>query len=150
MMEIQCKTIDRFWRLLSVFLLAVLCGCGSREQLGDVTGQITFQGKPVTKAVIHFSNPTKGIFIAAESNAMGQYVVEMAKGRGLPAGTYQVSISPASPVPTKAVPATGPLPKSIKAPESPDIPPKYRDSKTSGLTLTVVDGQNCFDVKMTL
>lgn len=127
---------------LACLTLATL-GCGRGEVLGKVSGQVKFQGQPVTEGVILFSNAEKGVHITADLNKDGRYVVEMAKGYGLPLGDYQVTISP----PLPDTPPVGPIPK-VKVKEYPDIPPKYRRAETSGLTMTVRAGENPFDVDM--
>lgn len=121
----------------------VIPGCGRGEVLGKVYGQVTFQGRPVTAGVIVFSNAEKGVHITADLTREGRYVVEMAKGYGLPLGDYQVAINP----PLPDTPPVGPIPKS-KIKEYPEIPPKYRRAEMSGLTLTVREGENPFDVDM--
>lgn len=129
------------------FAVVTLVGCESRAVLGKVSGQVTFQGKAVANAAVLFSNAAQGVYITANADAEGRYAVEMAQGRGLPPGSYQITINP--PPITPPTMSTGPLPKPEKLPEYPSIPKKYRDVKTSGLTLTVVEGDNRFDVNMT-
>lgn len=118
-------------------------GCGRGEVLGKVSGQVKFRGRPVTEGVIVFSNAEKGVHITADLNREGRYIVEMAKGYGLPLGDYQVTINP----PLPDTPPVGPIPK-VKVKEYPDIPVKYRRAETSGLTLTVQAGENPFDVDL--
>ena len=67
----------------------------------------------------------------------------MAEGAGLPPGTYQVSISP----PVEDLPL-GPVQASPQPKEYPNIPERYRDPQTSGLTLRVRAEANRLDVDM--
>ena len=121
-----------------------LAGCGGpSETLGKVAGKVTFQGEPVTEGVVIFSNQEKGVYMTAALGPDGSYTVEMAQGSGLPLGTYRVSIAP--PPPNDRV---GPVPKPIKPGAHSNIPQKYRKPDTSGLTLTVEQGENTFDVDM--
>ncbi|MGE3805506.1 MAG: carboxypeptidase-like regulatory domain-containing protein [Gemmataceae bacterium] len=123
-------------------LLLLLPGCAQpQEQLGKLTGKVTFQGQPVKEGVVIFSNAAKGVHMTANLNEQGTYTVEMAKGFGLPLGTYAVSVSP----PIVDLP-TGSAPPPVK--EHPEIPLPYRDPKTSGLSVTIVDGDNTFDIDM--
>lgn len=116
-------------------------GCGSHEARGRVVGKVTFQGKVVSEGQVVFSNMDKGIHIAAQLKPEGTYEVRMGKGAGLPSGTYSVCVCP-PPLMPKGVfdPAT------VK--QYPNIPQKYREASTSGLTLTVQEGENLFDVAM--
>lgn len=121
-----------------------LGGCGSGQKLGRVHGKVTFQGKPVSEGIISFSNREKGVFLTAKLSADGSYELVTAQGRGLPLGTYQAAINPPL-VDAPLGPALGPP----KVPAYPNIPEKYRKPETSGLTLTVKEGDNPFDVDMT-
>jgi hypothetical protein len=101
-----------------------------------------FQGKPVTEGRVVFSNFQRGIHLTAELRPDGSYEVLSAKGRGLPLETYEVSVIPPPP-PMVLVASEGPPRKQY-----PNIPPKYRDPKTSGVTLTVREGVNPLDIDM--
>ncbi len=127
-----------------VLLGLCLTGCGGpREILGKVSGKVTFQGEPVSEGLVIFSNTDKGVYMTAKLGPDGSYAVKMAEGSGLPLGTYQVSITP----PLVEVPL-GPMLTPPKPRAFPNIPPKYRRNETSGLTLTVEQGDNTFDVDM--
>lgn len=73
----------------------------------------------------------------------GHYEVNTANGAGLPLATYEVFVSPP---PSEAV--TGVFNQKPPLKEYPNIPPKYRDSKTSGLILTLQEGENRLDIDM--
>ena len=122
----------------------VLSGCGgSHEKPWPVAGKVTFRGKPVSAGTIRFSNADKGIDMTADLHPDGAYEVTMARGVGLPAGTYQVVIMP----PQLTVPL-GPIEQPLKRREYRDIPAKYRLPSTSGLTLVVKPASNRFDLDM--
>ncbi len=106
--------------IAATVVAATLTGCGSREVLRTVSGRVSFRGQPISKAVVLFSNSEKGIYVTAEVGAEGRYVVQMARGAGLPLGSYQVSVTPP---PITAPPmTTGPIPAVPKTPERTDIP----------------------------
>jgi len=129
----------------AIMLLALLLGgCGPSEPLGRVEGRVTFEGEPVAGACILFQNPEKGVYIMADLNEDGRYLVQMDKGYGLPLGDYEVSLSP--PPPKQTFGPQGPPPDSADA--FPNIPEKYRQPKTSGLKLQVKSGVNRLDVEM--
>jgi hypothetical protein len=145
--RLASSNLHRVLQTIVPVLSLALClsGCGDKgPKLAPVSGHVTFQGKPVAAGMVRFSNPPAGIDILATLQADGAYSVHMAKGNGLPEGTYAVAVVPPrvnSPVGTMTPP---PLP------EYPDIPEKYRQPSTSGLTLTVKPGGNPFDIDMQL
>ena len=120
-------------------------GCAPTEELGKVTGKVTFEGKPVSPALITFSNRDKGVNILAEINADGTYQVMMAKGAGLPLGTYKVIVNPPL-VDAPLGPLQAPLPKNQKFE---NIPERYRRLETSPLSLRVNSGENPLNVELT-
>ena len=71
----------------------------------------------------------------------GGYEVITAEGAGLPVGAYQVCVHP--PLSNPGIPSDAP-----KNRQYPNIPQQYRACETSGLTLTVNEGKNQFDIAM--
>ncbi|MCX7426007.1 MAG: carboxypeptidase regulatory-like domain-containing protein [Planctomycetia bacterium] len=132
----------RIAALAALVLLAavVSAGCKKGETLGTVTGNVTFQGKPVTEGMVMFVGP--GVHMTAKLDAQGHYEVKQAKGAGLPPGSYQVSVNP----PVIDAPMAGGPP--VKIPTFPNIPLRYRDPKTSGQTLTVTEKGSTLDIDM--
>lgn len=120
----------------------LLGGCGPSEQLGRIGGTVTFQGRPVSKGMVLFSCIDKGVNMTAQLKENGTYEIIMAKGAGLPLGTYKVCVSP--PPVFHAIGAAPPQ----QSPACPDIPAKYRNYMTSGLTTEIKDGENTFDIDM--
>lgn len=73
----------------------LLVGCGSGEQLYDVSGTITYEGKPIPKGLIFF-DPEKGTpgtqgFANIENGLFDTSV--SGKGKGIRGGAYSVRIS---------------------------------------------------------
>ena len=84
------RASDRRLAALLAGLLAVLgplAGCQRGEELGHVTGKVTFQGQPVTSGMVIFANKEKGVYMTAPLDAQGAFEVIMAQGAGLPLGT---------------------------------------------------------------
>jgi hypothetical protein len=128
---------------LLALIVFFLSGCGrTHETLYPVVGRVTFQGRPVAAGIIRFSNPKIGIDTLADLRPDGTYEVVRAHGPGLPAGKYRVAILP--PRVDMPLGATRPPP----SPECSNIPNKYRDPTTSGLTHTVTPDNKDFDVNM--
>jgi hypothetical protein len=128
--------------LLLAALSVVVFGCKPAEKLGRIGGKVTFQEQPVSEGMVVFSCVDKGVNMTGPLKADGTYEIIMAKGAGLPLGTYKVCVSP----PLTFVPIGEAAPQ--KAKNYPNIPKKYRNLETSGLTVTVKDGENRFDISM--
>ena len=117
-------------------------GCGARPT-GTVTGKITYQDGPVKGGQVIFAAPD-GHSVLAEIKEDGSYVAEK-----VPVGEAKVAVQ------TRALGVTASMPKRALPPEkqqggrmSPDearrrfvqIPERYENTETSGLTCTVVQG----------
>lgn len=139
----QYATRSNILKLLGALLALGLAGCGNNgPKYFPVSGRVTFAGKPVAAGMVRFNNPQGSIDIFAKIEADGAYNVRMAKGNGLPEDSYAVAVMPPrinAPVGTMTLPPQPPCP---------DIPEKYRQPSTSGLTLTVEPNSNQFDIDM--
>src|SRR5438876_932168 len=80
--------------VLSVAFLAMgLPGCSRGPAVGEVSGKVTFERKPVTEGTITFINPTTGYAAEAGLQKDGSYVVVTPEG-GLVVGDYLVMVNP--------------------------------------------------------
>ena len=134
-------------------ILAALWGCGrSGPAYWPISGKVTFQGKPVTVGQIRICNPKEGIDIIQSLSADGQYTIITGKRQGLPEGPYQVAIVPKLDFSKMERDSNGlPIPSTVPSAAErnpPNIPRKYHDPASSGLTLTVKPEPNTFDVDM--
>jgi hypothetical protein len=121
-----------------------MTGCSSRlEPLGEVAGRVTYEGQPFSEAEIHFSNPDQGVFIKAPLGGDGSYEMKIAGRLGLPLGAYQVAIRKPTFDAVTGGPQPTPPPRTF-----PDIPPKYLEPETSGLSLTVKPGMNELNIDL--
>ena len=124
--------------VLVMLAFTSLLGCRrSGEVLVPISGKVTFAGKPLATGSVRFYNPQTGIDMLALIGSDGTYKVLRAKGPGLPEGTYQIAILP----PQAEYPIGGLMEAPPKQEPFPDVPAKYRDPATSGLTVTVEPGQ---------
>lgn len=128
----------------------VLAGCGSSgPKYWPISGRVTFQGEPVTKASIRLTNAKAGIDVLAKLDADGKYEILGGKKMGLPEATYQVSIVPDVDISNLKQTKTGVMVAVGPPPPPPrNIPPRYQKPGASGLTLTVKPESNVFDVDM--
>ena len=130
------KSVLRVRVLLLMGLLTCTCcwiGCGGGEPSGSVSGKVTYNGKPVTPGVVQFMNPDTGIGASAQLDASGAYKV-----LSLRTGEYQVAIQD-PPVPSPEEVGKGAQVQKV------DVPDKYVDPLTSGLTATISEGENSVD-----
>lgn len=142
------------WLLLLAGIAAsVTCGCGrSGPAFWPISGKVTFQGKPVVVGQIRFCNPKVGIDVIESLDARGQYTVITGDRKGLPEGQYQVAVMPKLDFSKVKCDASGrPIPSTMPSAlerNPPNIPAKYQDPATSGLTMTVKPESSVCDVDM--
>ena len=120
--------------LLMGLLTCTYCwiGCSGRAPSGSVSGKVTYKGKPVTSGGVLFVNLTTGIGASAELGATGAYNV-----MSLRTGEYQVALQTLAPPPGK-------MAEGVQL-KKPNVPDKYLDPQTSGLTATITEGMNSVD-----
>jgi hypothetical protein len=133
------------WRLLFgmvALLLVVATGCGDRYY--QVQGQVLRSGEPIAlpDCRITFLDAERGIVAPAIIGPDGKYRLGPAPELALRPGTYAVVVS----FPNECLPPTDPndplkaLPtEELEQQLGRFIPRKYRDPKTSGLTLTITN-----------
>ncbi len=117
-----------------LFLLAFFSiGCGG-PPAGEVTGQVTFNGSPLTSGTITFvPQSAAGVYAHAEVQADGRYAAETDEtGKRIPVGQYRVMIS--------AVKDVGP-----EEPVESLLPLRFSSDTQSKLTADVGEGQNVID-----
>ena len=122
---------SRLTRTLVVALLVLATGCtDQKEPSCSLSGTVVADGSPIGDCKIGVYNltskKTKGTIV----DGQGQFTFEE-----LPLGEYEVMI----------------LLKPSNSPKDvidERIPQKFRDRKTSGITVSVVEGENKLDVDM--
>ncbi len=144
--------------------LTVLPGCGKKNALGplvmgSVKGTVTLDGKaPPAGTQITFTHKERAFPAVAEIGSDGSYTLTFNQKPQVPVGTYDVAVVPSPSSGTNVDPSDHEAYKAMmtggqvgaKTPLNPTtIPAKYRSAATSGLTCTVLEGQETvFDVKM--
>src|SRR5262245_41693700 len=108
---------------------SILSGCGGSSGGIDVSGNITYRGKPVGEGDIAFF-PASGNPIGALVDSGGNYEV------ALPPGEYRVIIGKSNPFPP------GWKEGDPQPPPKDPLPPKYAEPTTTELKATVSDAQS--------
>ncbi|MBN2295064.1 MAG: carboxypeptidase regulatory-like domain-containing protein [Pirellulales bacterium] len=122
-----------FRSLIACLLVCLIwgTGCGLAEPpRGAVSGAVIYNGQPLTSGVVTLVNETTGVGASVELDSSGGYYIQSIR-----TGQYKVAIYNTPPPP-------GGKPVML------DIPGKYQDIQTSGLSVTVEEGDNTADFKL--
>ncbi len=163
----MCSSATRICKRLAVLALVPcllsLFGCGGPQRVatGGVKGKVTYGENPLPAGCkIVFMHQEKSIPATADVGADGSYTLLFNGKPAVPVGTYKVSITPppskeaeTPPDPSnpeaykKYMMGGGAKPKATDT--KPPFPKKYQSPETSGVTCTVIEGQETtFDVPM--
>lgn len=125
-------------RIVVLGLTIAFTGCG--PSFGDVRGRVTLGGKPVTKGIVIFLDETNLPY----------------SGEIQPDGTYSIRKIPAGPVkvyaytrpPSSATLRTKDPAAPAEKPGPDDIPAKYANPETLGLSTTIKSGSNEYNLEL--
>jgi len=117
--------------------LVILAGCGSGFDLRSVSGQITLRdGTPLAGVRITCECPELRVSATAVTDEHGHFrLTTLDSGDGAPVGSYQVAV-----VDARGEDMDDPTPIRIHA--------RYRRYETSGLTFSVGDGTNEWEIRL--
>jgi hypothetical protein len=129
---INRRRANRCWVVLPALLLSsVVAGCGSGSDLCSVTGQVTYQGKPLEQGSIVFVSPTSRQVTGEIASGEILKVTTTQTGDGIAAGEYLVAIS--------SLDRSEKHRNSMSPPSL--IPTRYSDATTSGLKATILPNE---------
>ena len=146
-----------------VCICAVVFGCRGSEDINvyPVTGVVTLNGKPLGNASIIFNpamTPSLGRLATARTDQQGKFTLYTENRRGAGVCSYTVTViaeeeSAERPDPradrnAAASSTPGKLPISQK-PGKLRVPEMYTKQEESGLTFTVLNESNHFEIKLT-
>lgn len=153
----------RFFVAGLVLLVAYGCGGETGPETHPVTGTVTLDGEPVEGATVSFSPAEGGVRAAVgETDATGRYTLTtMRSGDGAMAGSFNVRVFKYEV--EEGTVATGPPPtedqeytddyagaaREATPPPENLLPDRYADARGSGLSYTVVPGENTYDIELT-
>jgi hypothetical protein len=135
---------------IAAALLALAAGCGGR---GDVSGKVTYKGKPLVWGTVQFEG-SDGMLKQGNINSDGSYAVQ-----GVKTGEAKVAVSSVNPNSSDFQPRLADDRQRLeegRAPASPrsqvkgwfPIPEKYDTPHKSGLTYPIKSGDNTIDIEL--
>ncbi|MHC2068511.1 hypothetical protein ACYFX5_13685 [Bremerella sp. T1] len=136
--------------LLLFGMLIFSVGCDSGPQLGQVTGKVTYQGKPLKKGTIIFEVPGSRSSFGEIEGGQIVNVSTFESGDGVPIGEANVAInsyddSAPSAQPSSQGNASAPGGASQMVVGKNLLPSRYANPATSNLTVTIAAGDNVID-----
>jgi len=128
----------------TILVVAAVCflfaGCGGAEEgTATVSGVVTLDGKPVEGAAVGFLGREGGRLATEQTDSSGKFTIVAALGKNV----VTIAKASANPPPPGDVPMEMPTDaayqKMVQEQKS-EIPARYGDPKTSGLSVEVVEG----------
>lgn len=142
-----------------------IAGCGDSggrtgsDPVYPVSGVITYKGKPVTGADVTFFNAEKNRSAFGKTNEKGEYkLTTFSSNDGAVEGEHKVAVlkyeQPSATTPAANTESSAYVPPALgestepKPPKS-DLPEKYGNQETSGVTATVkAEGANVINLDL--
>jgi hypothetical protein len=134
----------QFGIAVALLVVVAVAGCMSGDaKLVPVTGKVTYKGQPVANANVTFVHAGGKTSPVGVTDASGVFTLGSPTGQGAIVGDYKVGIvkkaaregAPANPKPEDMIKMMQGG-KSVPEPKD-EIPVKYADATTSGLTAKV-------------
>lgn len=130
--------------ILLAFIWLTSTGCGSGiPVVGEVSGVVTYQDKPVTAGMVKFVPESGGNYASGSLDHEGKYRVV-----GIPPGNCKVAIETSNFKNMSPPPEEMAKDIKIKRPVYVEIPPKYEIAEKSGLTFSVKEGKNDYNIQL--
>lgn len=120
----------------------MLTGCSAREKVGEVHGQVTVNGHPLSAGKVIFMKDDESVSVFGDLDADGRFRLSTFKYKnGLPIGKYLIAVQPRG-----GNPEVEEMPLAEQALKSKELsspfPAKYYDPQKSGLTAEIGEGNN--------
>ncbi|MBX3426076.1 MAG: carboxypeptidase regulatory-like domain-containing protein [Pirellulales bacterium] len=130
-------------RSLVAATMLALVGCGGAYD-AVVTGEVRLDGQPITTGAVAFIPAAGGPTAYAQIDANGRYDIHTGKERGLPSGSYGVTVVSREPPATERSKTGGPPP-----PGKALTPEWYALAQYSPLKVDVKPGKNDVPLELT-
>jgi len=129
--------------LLGLALAMFLTGCGGGAEEGTVAveGTVMVDGKPIAQASVAFIGKEGARLASASTNAAGKFNLRASPGKNV---VTVAKAPPGGPAPPPSdepqlMPTEGEYAKMQKAAAASEVPAKYGDPKTSGLSFDIAE-----------
>jgi hypothetical protein len=134
----------------AILVLCVLALSGCRRPKGTVSGTVTYKGEPVPSGTVAFFGPGDQVASVA-LRPDGTY-----EASGVPLGEVKVTVTTPPPPPSEEQLAKNPMVQerrkgrniSLPVEKTVTVPAKYSRPATSGLSLTVTEGSQPYDIPL--
>jgi len=150
------------WLLAVLFCVVSGCGGPARPKTATVTGTVLLDGNPVEGAQVVFICEGAPRNATGKTDAAGKFsLTTFEEGDGAVLGEHKITVSKFDSSEAPAMSASDPSADYGAAMEAAgggdatlggmikrELPEKYGDAKTSGLSETVADGSNDFTLEL--
>lgn len=131
---------------------SLFSGCGGGAEAGTVAieGKVTVDDKPIAQASVAFIGNEGARLASALTDASGKFKIRAAVGKNV----VTVAKAPpggAAPPPSdepQLMPSAGEYAAMQKAVAASEVPAKYGDPKTSGISFDIKEGMKSVDVAL--
>lgn len=138
--------------LFSALLLAALSGCGGGAEAGTVPveGTVRVDDKPISQASVAFIGNDGARLASATTDSGGKFKIRAALGKNV---VTVAKAPPGGPAPPPSdepqlMPSAGEYAAMQKGVGASEVPAKYGDPKTSGLSFDIKPGMLSLDVSL--
>lgn len=127
--------------LLSLAVVLLALGCGSRYKTAPVSGTITYKGKPVEHGTVTFYPRSGEAPASGPIGRGGEFILTTDRPNdGAIPGKHKVTV--------RAYGNTADVSVAANPAKDQAVPSKYADAGTTTLSVDVIDGPNHFDLKL--
>lgn len=133
---IRVLNAARMTTLLAAGVVLVVAGCGkSGPETAKIRGTVTLDGNPLADAGVAFSTES-GQMASAQTDASGNFTIEA------PLGKNAVTVTKTAGGGADAGDGLMPAEDAAAPPPKSQVPDKYSNPKTSGLSVDVAKGMD--------
>lgn len=135
-------------------LAPLIAGCSKGVEAGTtaIEGTVTVDDKPIAQAAVAFIGRDGARLASATTDASGKFKIRAALGKNVVTVAKAPPGGAAPPPPSdepQLMPSEGEYAKMQKAVAASEVPAKYGDPKTSGISFDITESMKTVDVVLT-